>query len=119
MVFMQFSPGPVDNSEVYGSRTNVKWPEVTVEVLDSLCIATFFADLAPCLNRNRWETSHPPTPLQVKVAVLDAKLAWHREQIPMLIAERNKIIPVSGLPNELLIKILAVYAVISAGLFNL
>ncbi|KAJ7149653.1 hypothetical protein C8R46DRAFT_1125701 [Mycena filopes] len=50
---------------------------------------------------------------------IDAQIAWHYRQIAILKAKRNSIAPICRLPNELLVKIITIYAVESETLFDL
>ncbi|KAJ7077001.1 hypothetical protein B0H15DRAFT_955319 [Mycena belliarum] len=53
------------------------------------------------------------------MAEIDAEMAWHYAQLALLKAKRNAIVPILRLPNELLSRILTIYAVESDTLFNL
>ncbi|KAJ6460868.1 hypothetical protein DFH09DRAFT_1229502 [Mycena vulgaris] len=71
-------------------------------------------------------TDIPPiTEFQVNVsaraqmAALDNTISWHYTQISMLKAKRNSLAPICSLPNELLSRILTIYAVESKTLSNL
>ncbi|KAF7341737.1 F-box domain-containing protein [Mycena sanguinolenta] len=50
---------------------------------------------------------------------IDKQIAWHYAQIALLKAKRNAIAPISSLPNELMTRILTIFAVESSALFNL
>jgi hypothetical protein len=50
---------------------------------------------------------------------IDKQIAWHYSQIASLKAKRNSIAPIGRLPNELLSRIIAIYAVDSDSLFTL
>ncbi|KAK7053557.1 F-box domain-containing protein [Favolaschia claudopus] len=52
---------------------------------------------------------------------IEAQIAWHYYQIAILKAKRNAIVPIRRLPNELMIRILTIFAVEceSDGLFSL
>ncbi|KAJ6453788.1 hypothetical protein C8R45DRAFT_1038865 [Mycena sanguinolenta] len=50
---------------------------------------------------------------------LDNQIAWHYTQIVLLKAKRNALAPISSLPNELMTRILTIFAVESSALFNL
>ncbi|KAJ7664998.1 hypothetical protein B0H17DRAFT_1091079 [Mycena rosella] len=65
------------------------------------------------------ETLAGSNPLQNKITSLDAKIAWHYEQISVLKAERNALPPIHRLPNELLALVLVMYAIESESLSTL
>ncbi|KAJ7149646.1 hypothetical protein C8R46DRAFT_1198654 [Mycena filopes] len=50
---------------------------------------------------------------------IDSKIAWHLAQIALLKARRNSIAPICRLPNELLARIITIYAIESETLFDL
>ncbi|KAJ6460260.1 hypothetical protein C8R45DRAFT_1221128 [Mycena sanguinolenta] len=50
---------------------------------------------------------------------LDDEMAWHYVQIDILKAKRNAMAPISALPNELMTRILTLFAVESNSLFDL
>ncbi|KAJ7149649.1 hypothetical protein C8R46DRAFT_1358718 [Mycena filopes] len=54
-----------------------------------------------------------------EIESIDSKIAWHLAQIALLKAQRNSIAPISRLPNELLARIITIYAVESETLFDL
>ncbi|KAJ7772177.1 hypothetical protein B0H16DRAFT_1305374 [Mycena metata] len=51
--------------------------------------------------------------------LIDAQIAWYYAQIALLKAKRNSIAPICRLPNELLSRIITIYAIDSGTLFNL
>ncbi|KAJ6518125.1 hypothetical protein C8R47DRAFT_1031516 [Mycena vitilis] len=61
----------------------------------------------------------PPTPLQQKMNAIEREIAWHYAQIASLKAKRNAMAPICSLPNELMTRILTIYAVETESLFNL
>ncbi|KAJ7659209.1 hypothetical protein DFH06DRAFT_1297355 [Mycena polygramma] len=61
----------------------------------------------------------PPTLLQTKMAAIEAEIACHYDQIALLKAKRNAMAPICSLPNELMTRILTIFAVETESLFNL
>ncbi|KAJ6550065.1 hypothetical protein B0H19DRAFT_185964 [Mycena capillaripes] len=57
--------------------------------------------------------------IQAEMFAIDTEIAWHYDQIALLKAKRNAIVPICNLPNELITRILTTYAVESNTLFNL
>ncbi|KAJ7202646.1 hypothetical protein GGX14DRAFT_463123 [Mycena pura] len=53
------------------------------------------------------------------IGAIDNGVAWHYSKIAALKAKRNSLAPISSLPNELLSRILTIYAVESDSLFDL
>ncbi|KAJ6589434.1 hypothetical protein B0H19DRAFT_1103846 [Mycena capillaripes] len=53
------------------------------------------------------------------MSAIDDEIAWHYAQIALLKDKRNALAPVQRLPNELMTRILTIYAVESDTLFNL
>ncbi|KAJ7898648.1 hypothetical protein B0H14DRAFT_175456 [Mycena olivaceomarginata] len=60
----------------------------------------------------------PITPFE-EMSDIDDEIAWHYAQIALLKAKRNAIAPIRRLPNELVVRILTIYAVESDALFDL
>ncbi|KAF7334637.1 F-box domain-containing protein [Mycena venus] len=58
-------------------------------------------------------------PFEAEMATIDKEIAWHYGQIALLKVKRNAIAPICKLPNELMTRILIIYAVESRALFNL
>ncbi|KAJ6461057.1 hypothetical protein C8R45DRAFT_941532 [Mycena sanguinolenta] len=50
---------------------------------------------------------------------IDEEIVWHNTQIDSLKAKRNAMAPISGLPNELMTRVITIFAVDSNALFNL
>ncbi|KAJ6518139.1 hypothetical protein C8R47DRAFT_1062676 [Mycena vitilis] len=63
--------------------------------------------------------SEPPTPRQAQMSALEAEIAWHYDQIALLKAKRNAMAPICSLPNELMTRILTIFAVETGSLFDL
>ncbi|KAJ7469718.1 hypothetical protein FB451DRAFT_1136359, partial [Mycena latifolia] len=65
------------------------------------------------------ETGAQMNTIDTEIAWNYAQISWHYAQIAWLKATRNTIAPIFRLPNELLSRILTIYAVDSDSLFNL
>ncbi|KAF8142867.1 hypothetical protein K438DRAFT_1736800 [Mycena galopus ATCC 62051] len=61
----------------------------------------------------------PAVDFRTEMADIDNQIAWHYAQIALLKAKRNAIAPIRKLPNELMIRILTIFAVESNTLFDL
>ncbi|KAJ6493910.1 hypothetical protein C8R47DRAFT_393100 [Mycena vitilis] len=73
-------------------------------------------DIVPVSRKEN--TNFNPSP-EEQMCSIDAEIAWHYEQIALLKAKRNAIAPICRLPNELLSRIIMIYAVDSDELSNL
>ncbi|KAJ7128501.1 hypothetical protein C8R44DRAFT_778073 [Mycena epipterygia] len=60
-----------------------------------------------------------PLSIEAQRTTIDSEIAWHYAQIALLMSKRNTIAPIGSLTNELLSRILTIYAVDSGTLFTL
>ncbi|KAJ7659227.1 hypothetical protein DFH06DRAFT_1195318 [Mycena polygramma] len=65
------------------------------------------------------DVPEPWTTLQERMSAIEREIAWHYDQIASLKAKRNAMAPICSLPNELMTRILTIFAVETESLFNL